>query len=275
VQLLKKLMSKAKKIHSKQEETSFYAPDRSKDQVTSTQEAAPARNSGLADIEKLAKDIEISRSKRQNQQMISPMRKVVMVDETKTRNQSTSPPNSFYLSQELKRENASKSLKSSGKKKGLKVKNADGGSNIFSSSCLCTTCSNTVSWICPDCVSSDYSSIAYKPPSRAFIDKVLKEQPVASGSLNFVNNNKGKRATMAGDQSVLFGADTSMVKPLIEIVSEMDTIEGNFAFHVNPHVVDAFAANKAAALQPSFAFGEVDMDGDMLEMITSFNGKSQ
>lgn len=159
---------------------------------------------------------------------------VVIVDETKSKNAATSPPTQSYISR-IDRER-----KSFAREKKKDAKNRSSTSFNYShhrrhhngataTSCACATCSNNASWICPECFHTDHSSTTHNHESSFFIKQLDTRggRSVLDASRKEENDNFIKNSSRRDqDASALFVNDTSMIRPLADIVSDMDLNNG-------------------------------------------------
>ena len=191
---------------------------------------------------------EISTPKAAQKQKIEKNQKnpIVIIDETKSKNAATSPPNESYLFLADRRYKGRKREK---KKDSTKSRNHSDSSIRYhqtkdSSSCACATCSSNVSWICPDCFHSDHSvslhhnhsdhsvSLHHNHSDHQNTGRSREKNNVLHEGHSFYSRKKPfagdyRKMSAKDDASVLFANDTSMIRPLADIVSDMDQIPNN------------------------------------------------
>ena len=137
---------------------------------------------------------------RQDQLKNKKSSKTTIADESRTRNAATSPPNESYMIFSAKNKFPKK------KEKTKKVQHQS------SSSCACATCSSNVSWICPDCYHTQDSTMKSRNISFHHTIPSTTNGPISSSI----------KESFLDKTNVLFANDTSMIRPLADIVSEMD-----------------------------------------------------
>ena len=239
--LLKKIL-KSRKVHYKEEidETPMTAPVAAPvitaQKEESEQDSHKHIPSSVTPVSSLSHYPESQTRLRQHP---SPPRStqrnpVVIVDETKSKNAATSPPTQSYISR------VDRERKSFAREKKKDAKNRSSSSLLYShnhryhnganaSSCACATCSNNASWICPECFHSDHSSTSHNRESSFFIKPLETRggRSVLDASRKEDDNNFMKNSSRRDqDASALFANDTSMIRPLADIVSDMDLNNG-------------------------------------------------
>ncbi|KAJ3272515.1 hypothetical protein HDV01_005466 [Terramyces sp. JEL0728] len=112
-------------------------------------------------------------------------------------------------------------------------------------SCSCPTCSSQYSWVCPGCTDGSSRSTT-KPKKNHERRPSLLDEPIQD--IHTIS-------LIPADESILYANDTSMIKSLIDVVSDLETENVRIRVHGD-----------------STGYGESSFDDDVIDIISSLNG---